>query len=42
MSESVLAFDIGGTWLKVAEVDRSGKIAWMDPVAPLAATTRKI
>lgn len=34
MSESVLAFDIGGTWLKVAEVTRAGEVLWDDRMPP--------
>jgi predicted NBD/HSP70 family sugar kinase len=33
MAETVLACDFGGTWLKVAEVDRRGQILWSDRVA---------
>jgi glucokinase len=35
VAETVLGFDIGGTWLRVAEVDRLGKIVWEDRVAPV-------
>lgn len=34
MAETVLAFDIGGTWLKVAEVDRGGAVLWDDRCPP--------
>jgi glucokinase len=30
---TVLALDLGGTWLKMAEVDRSGKVLWVERVA---------
>ena len=32
--ETVLAFDIGGTWLKIAEVNRQGEVIWGDRIAP--------
>src|SRR5579872_1460862 len=32
--ETVLAFDIGGTWLRVAEVERDGEFLWEDRVTP--------
>lgn len=35
MTETVLAFDFGGTWLKVAEVDGEGSIMWEDRVRPV-------
>lgn len=37
VAESVLAFDIGGTWLKVAEVDRAGTVLWDDRATPSRA-----
>lgn len=30
MAETVLACDFGGTWLRVAEVDRAGNVLWSD------------
>ena len=32
--ETVIAFDIGGTWLRVAEVNRLGQLLWEDRRAP--------
>jgi predicted NBD/HSP70 family sugar kinase len=34
LDQTVLGFDIGGTWLRVAEVDRSGAVIWEDRVTP--------
>lgn len=35
MAETVLAFDFGGTWLKVAEAQRDGTVLWDDRVSPI-------